>query len=68
MKYSVKTLAVEYEKYLQSKDFNVRKPSSQIEEYSTYNEYKYRKIMKDFDQLYGYTDSLEITEKFLKGD
>lgn len=68
MKYSVKTLATEYEKQLASIDFNVKRPASHIEEYSTYNEYSYRKIMRDFDRIYGFADSVEITEKFLKGE
>lgn len=68
MKYNVKTLAIEYEKWVADTNFDVKRPSSQIEEYSTYNEYSYRKIMQDFDRLYGFADSTEITEKFLKGE
>lgn len=68
MKYSVKNLAKEYEKQLQTMDMDVVKPSSQITDYSTYNEYNYKKIMKEFDTIYGYADSFEITEKFLKGE
>lgn len=68
MKYNVKTLAVEYEKWLANNEFEVKRPASQIENYSTYNEYSYRKIMQDFDYLYDFADSTEITEKFLKGE
>ena len=68
MKYSVKNLAKEYEKQLKTVDIEVTKPSSQIIDYSTYNEYNYRKIMKEFDTIYGYADSFDITEKFLKGE
>ena len=68
MKYSVKTLAHEYEKWLLDKDFDVKKLPSQNFTPSTYNEYEYLRLIKHFDKLYSLIDSIELTEQFIKGE
>ncbi len=68
MKYSVQKLAEEYIKYLESFSFEVKSKPLTSHDYSTYNEYKYRKIMLQYDKIYNHTDSTTLTEHFLKGD
>ena len=68
MKYSVKTLASQYAKWLSNEDFDVKVLPSQNFDPSTYNEYEYLKLIKHFDKLYNLTDTVELTEHFLKGD
>jgi len=68
MKYSVKQLAKAYDEFLKTSEIDVTTPKSQPYDISTYNEYKYKKLMKNFDQLYNHTDSLTLSEKFLKGE
>ena len=68
MEYNIKTLAQMYEDYLTHNDFNISFKMSQSVNFTTYNEYQYIQLMKNFDRLYYHLDSLDITEKFLKGD
>jgi len=68
MKYSIKKLAQMYIKHLSNQDFDVETPKAQDIDISTYNEYEYKKLMQQFDQLYERVDSVELTENFLKGD
>lgn len=68
MKYSVKQLAKAYDEFLKSTEIDVVMPKSQPFNISTYNEYKYKKLIKNFDLLYNHTDSLTLSEKFLKGE
>lgn len=68
MKYSVKQLAKAYDEFLRVADFDIKLPKSQPFDISTYNEYKYQKMIKHFNKLYNLTDSLTQTEKFLKGE
>lgn len=68
MKYSIKKLASEYIDFLCENDFDVPIDISQPFDIKTYNDYKYLKLIKQFDLLYSYTDSFDTTEKFLKGD
>lgn len=68
MKYSIKLLAKMYEEYLSERDFNVQAEMSQHIDFASYNEYEYIAMMKGFDKLYHDIDSLDITERFLKGE
>ena len=68
MKYNVKYLAKAYNEHLNASSFDVKIPKAQPFDISTYNEYKYKKMMSYFNKLYNYTDSLNQTEKFLKGE
>ena len=68
MEYSIKLLAEKYEEYISKNDFDVAHKMSHHCDLATYNEYQYIDMMKRFDQLYYHADSLDITEKFLKGD
>lgn len=68
MKYTVKKLAMMYNEYLTHSDFDLKISKSQTFNISTYNEYEYKKLMAQFDKLYDHADTLELTEKFLKGD
>ena len=68
MEYSIKHLARMYCEYLSNTDFDVNLDVSQPCNLSTYNEYEYLKLIKQYDQLYQHTDSLNITEQFLKGE
>ncbi len=68
MEYTIKTLAEKYEEFLSENDFDVTRKMSHHCNLATYNEYQYIDMMKRFDQLYYYVDSIDITEKFLKGD
>ena len=67
MKYSVKHLAKMYEDYLLEKQFDVTMPNANFD-ISAYNDYRYRKMMTNFDKLYHYSDTIHLTEQFLKGD
>lgn len=67
MKYSIKQLARMYVEYLNQTEFDVTAPAQSFD-HSTYNEYTYQKLIKQFDMLYNHTDSVELTEEFLKGD
>lgn len=68
MKYSTKQLAQRYCHYLSQQDFDVDINMSQPCDLSTYNEYTYQKLMLQYDRLYQHTDTLQLTEQFLKGD
>ena len=68
MKYSVKQLAQMYNEYLSTHDFDIKDVDAQYKDISTYNEYEYKQLMKHFDALYNESDSVELTECFLKGD
>lgn len=68
MEYSVKQLAKMYCDYLSKHDFEVDLDISQPFDLSAYNEYRYLKLSKQYDRLYLHSDSLNITEQFLKGD
>ena len=67
MKYSVKQLATMYSEDLSQRYLDVTVPSQTFDP-STYNEYTYQQLMKQFDKLYYHIDSVELTEKFLKGE
>ncbi len=64
---NIKLLAKMYEEYLSNTDFDVTLPS-QPNICDAYNEYDYQQIIKEQERLYFYCDSLDITERFLKGD
>lgn len=68
MEYTVKELAEQYIKYLEGIDFNVKKSPTPLFDISAYNEYKYYKMLLNYEKLYAQTDSIELTEQFLKGD
>ena len=68
MKYSVKQLAKNYVEFLNENKFEVKIPSSQSCDINSYNEYSYQKLMQQYELLYNHTDSLDLTERFLKGD
>ena len=68
MKYSVKQLAKNYVEFLNENKFEVKIPSAQSCNINSYNEYSYQKLMQQYELLYNHTDSLDLTEKFLKGD
>lgn len=68
MDYTVKELAEQYAKYLEEVDFELRKVPTPLFDLSTYNEYKYQKMLMQYERLYAPLDSIELTEKFLKGD
>lgn len=68
MKYSVKKLAKMYNEFLAEKEIEINLDISQPLDVNTYNEYTYQKLIKHFDSLYQYTDSINITEQFLKGE
>lgn len=68
MKYSVDKLVKMYNEYLTDNDFEVKLDISQPFDISTYNEYTYQKLMKQFDLLYNHTESTKLTEQFLKGE
>ena len=67
MKYSVKQLATMYSEDLSQRFLDVTIPAQTFDP-STYNEYTYQQLIKQFDTLYQHTDSFELSEKFLKGD
>lgn len=67
MKYNIKQLTKMYMEDLNQRQFDVTSPSQTFDP-STYNEYTYQKLMKQFELLYNHTSSLELTEEFLKGD
>lgn len=68
MKYNINQLAQMYNEDLSKLEIDIQVPVSQPFDLSSYNEYKYNKLMKQFEKLYDSCDSLELTEKFLKGD
>lgn len=68
MKYNVTKLAKMYNEFLSQKEFEVNLNFSQPFDISTYNEYTYQKLMKQFELLYNQTDSVKLTEEFLKGE
>ena len=68
MKYSVKKLAKMYNEFLTEKEIEIDLDISQPFDINTYNEYTYQKLIKHFDTLYQHTDSVNITEQFLKGE
>ncbi len=68
MKYNVNQLAKRYNEFLSTAEIEVDLPVSQPFDINSYNEYTYQKIINQFELMYGYTDSTELTEKFLKGD
>ena len=67
MQYNIKQLAKMYVEDLSQSDFNVSSPAQSFDP-STYNEYTYKKLMQQFERLYNHTSSIELTEKFLKGE
>ncbi len=67
MKYSVKQLAKMYVEDLSQRDINVAIPAQSFDP-STYNEYTYQKLIRQFDTLYNHTDSIKLSEEFLKGE
>ncbi|MBQ8522523.1 MAG: hypothetical protein IJ458_02525 [Clostridia bacterium] len=67
MKYNVKQLAKMYVENLSEQHFDVVNPSQSFDP-STYNEYTYQKLMKQFELLYNHTSSINLTEEFLKGE
>ena len=68
MKYSVKLLAQAYTNDISEIEVDLNTPITQSFDISTYNEYTYKKLILQFDRLYRHTDSLPISEQFLKGD
>ena len=67
MKYSIKQLARMYVEDLSQKQLEVN-TTAQTFDPSTYNEYIYHELMIHFDKLYNHTDSVELSEEFLKGE
>ncbi len=68
MKYSVKQLAQAYTNDINEITIDLSIPITQSFDISTYNEYTYKKLMLQFDRLYRCTDSVYLSEQFLKGD
>ena len=68
MKYSVKQLAKAYTNDINEITIDLTAPITQSFDISTYNEYTYKKLLLQFDKLYRHTDSLAVSEQFLKGD
>ena len=68
MKYSVKQLAQAYTNDINEITIDLSIPITQSFDISTYNEYEYKSLIRHFDYMYDHTDSLELTEHFLKGD
>ena len=67
MRYSIKQLERMYVESLSKQNFDVKIPSQTFDT-STYNDYTYQRLMKQFETLYSHTDSCNISEQFLKGD
>ena len=67
MKYNINLLASKYIEYLRQNNFDIVLPSQTFDP-STYNEYTYQKLIRQYELLYQYGDSLELTEQFLKGE
>ena len=68
MEYTIKDLAEEYIKYLNTTEINVNLPPLPTFETTTYNDYIYQKLMKEYESIYQFSDSMDITENFLKGE
>ncbi len=68
MKYSIKQLAQAYAKDINEINIDLSVPVTQSFNISTYNEYTYKKLILQFDRLYMHTDSLSVSEQFLKGE
>ena len=68
MKYSIKQLAQAYTNDINEISIDLTAPITQSFDISTYNEYTYKKLMLQFERMYSHTDSISITEQFLKGD
>lgn len=68
MEYNINQLATKYCEYLSTIDFDVNLDVAQPSDLSTYNEYEYAKLMQRYERLYQHTDSVMLTEQFLKGD
>ena len=68
MKYSIKQLAQAYTKDINEITIDLNTPITQSFDISTYNEYTYKKLILQFDRLYMHTDSLSVSEQFLKGE
>lgn len=68
MKYSIKQLAQAYTKDINEITIDLDTPITQSFDISTYNEYTYKKLILQFDRLYMHTDSLSVSEQFLKGE
>lgn len=67
MEYNINILAEEYIKYLSTTNFDINPPLTQTFETSSYNDI-YQGLMLEMEKEYSNVDSLELTEKFLKGD
>ena len=67
MKYSIKQLSKMYVEDLNQNEFDVSAPAQTFDP-STYNEYTYQRLIKQFDTLYNHVDSINLTEEFLKGE
>ena len=67
MEYNIDQLVLMYVENLSEINIDVVAPSQTFNT-STYNEYTYQKLMKQFDMLYNHTNSIELTEAFLKGE
>ena len=68
MEYSVKELAVKYIDFLAKNEIEVSLDISHRFDTDAYNDYNYKKMIVQFEQLYNHLDSISLTEEFLKGD
>ena len=68
MKYSIKELAKKYVEFLSENELDIKLPKAQSCNINSYNEYSYQKLMQQYETLYNHTDSIDITERFLKGE
>lgn len=68
MEYTIKHLTEEYVKYLKDIKFDIKTHPFPTFETTTYNDYIYEKLMKEYENIYKFSDSLDITERFLKGE
>jgi endonuclease IV len=68
MKYSVKELANKYIDFLAKTEIEVSLDISHRFDKDAYNDYNYKKMIAQFEQLYNHIDSVSLTEEFLKGD
>ncbi len=68
MLYNINKLASKYAEHLIESDYDVNMDISQPLDVETYNDYMYLQTMKEFDTLFNCSDTIDITEKFIKGD
>ena len=68
MNYTIKDLSEEYIKYLNTLEMDLKLRPLPTFETTRYNDYVYEKLMQEYENIYKFSDSLDITENFLKGE